>query len=90
LGLRPRYGVCRPVDRSHIPRPSKKEQKTYGRPVCARQAFAPAGHAGLSDALRTVETASTVGGHRPLSLLPGAQPGSRESDGPSIAHTQPV
>ena len=52
--------------------PARNRQGTYGRTVCARQAFAPAGHAGLSDALRTVETASTVGGHRPPSLIPGA------------------
>jgi hypothetical protein len=53
LGPRPR-----PVSVAHSTGPmspaSVKSQETYGRPVCARQALAPAGHAGLSDAPRTV------------------------------------
>ena len=43
------------------------------------------GHAGLSGALRTVETASTVGGHRRPPRHPVHDPGSRESDGQDYA-----
>ena len=43
------------------------------------------GHAGLSGALRTVETASTVGGHRRPPRHPVHDPGSRESDGTDYA-----
>ena len=43
------------------------------------------GHAGLSGALRTVETASTMGGHRRPPRHPVHDPGSRESDGMDYA-----
>lgn len=59
MGLRPRHGVCRPVDRSHIPglRKEAEDIRPPRLPLAAGQPIwlvGSTGHAGLSDALRTV------------------------------------